>query len=305
MKYALITIGFAGALGLMVYVSGGTQSFMANMLSTQGSREEVFDVNATTSMATNKADVAPTIAPKKTSSKKSAAKKSAPMRTITEAIKENTTVITASTSAPMPVITVSAPSVATPPAPIIPVVPVTQPSVTVATATTSMTPLVVSAPPIASTSVAVTANIGAVLISEVMTGIKGQANYDFIELYNTGDMPVVLTGWTIKKRTSSGNEDGLVAATRLKDRSIPAHGFLLLANGTGYTGSPTADIVWPDSYSLAAEKNSIALYKTGGVVADEVAWQAIPDGQSLVRDAWDVAAYHVSPMPTPGSANVQ
>ncbi len=303
MKYALVALGLAGALGIMVYVSGGTQSFMANILSTQNGREEVIDVNATRSVAEIGATTAGVVpektVPKKTAQKKTTAvKKSAPSRSLSEAKQENVAVITVSSSMSAPVLPAIVPIVVPPPAPVIPITPPVQ-TVVIATTSSDVDAPVVSAP------TSSLANIGAVLISEVMTGRKDDADYDFIELYNTGDAPIVLTGWTIKKRTSSGAESGLVAAARLKDKSIPAHGYLLLANETGYTGTPPADVVWPDSYSLAAANNSIALYKNGGAVADEAKWQEIPDGGAIVRDSWSVSSFHAVATPTPGGANVQ
>ena len=71
-----------------------------------------------------------------------------------------------------------------------------------------------------------------ILISEVMTGMKGVSNYDFVELYNNADSPAVLDGVSIKKKSSTGKESTLVSESRLSGKTIPAHGFLLLTNPT-------------------------------------------------------------------------
>lgn len=141
-----------------------------------------------------------------------------------------------------------------------------------------------------------------VLISEVMAGTKGNANYDFIELYNNSDMPTLLTGFSVKKKSSSGSESTLVAESRLSGKIISPRGYLLLANEGGYAGSVSSDVVWPASYSLASAKNGITVYRSGKII-DNVDWSLIPLGQSLVRDGWDNASFHINTIPTPQNTN--
>ncbi|MEK7089324.1 MAG: lamin tail domain-containing protein, partial [Patescibacteria group bacterium] len=138
-----------------------------------------------------------------------------------------------------------------------------------------------------------------VLISEVMTGMKGSADYDFVELYNDSDSPAVLTGLSIKKKSSTGKESSLVAESRLMGKTIPAHQYFLLASDGGYTGNAKADVIWPSSYSLASAKNGIVLYGTNNKVMDSASWDTIPDGASFVRDGWNSALFHINSSPTP------
>ena len=142
-----------------------------------------------------------------------------------------------------------------------------------------------------------------VLISEVMTGTKENANYDFVELYNNSDSSTLLTGLSIKKKSSTGKESSLVTESRLTGKTIPAHRYFLLANDAGYTGSVKADAIWPSSYSLASAKNGVSLYDTNNRVIDSAWWDTIPDGASVVRDSWSSASFHVTTSPTPQNSS--
>ena len=144
-----------------------------------------------------------------------------------------------------------------------------------------------------------------VLISEVVAGIEGNADFDFVELYNTGDLPADLTGWTIKKRSSSGSESSLVAASRLEGKSIQPKKFFLLSNETGYTGGTAPDVPWPHSYSLAYTNNAVVVYNASGEKIDEVSWTEIPKGQSWARQGWDSNIFAISETPTPQNSQSQ
>lgn len=141
------------------------------------------------------------------------------------------------------------------------------------------------------------AQVGEVRISEVMTGKKGNVNFDFIELYNNSDTPVILSGWSIKKKSSTGNESTLVSASRLEGKTIPPHAYFLLAGG-GYSGSPTPDVVWPNSYSLSGSSNGVILYMKSTPV-DAVTWDKINENESIVREEWSASSYRREVSPTP------
>ncbi len=140
------------------------------------------------------------------------------------------------------------------------------------------------------------------LISEVMAGSEGNASDEFVELYNPGDTATDLTGWCVKKRTSTGSESTLVASSRFEGISIAPRRYLLLANDAGYRGAITPDIRWPASYTLAYSSNAVVLYRGCTERADEAAWAEIPAGQSIARDGWDAATFSVQETPTPANA---
>ncbi|OGD57252.1 hypothetical protein A2V71_01180 [Candidatus Berkelbacteria bacterium RBG_13_40_8] len=137
-----------------------------------------------------------------------------------------------------------------------------------------------------------------ILISEVMTGIEGNSSYDFVEIYNAGPNEADLTGWTLKKKSSTGSESSLVVASRLFGKVIAAGKYLLLANDGGYTGSVPADVLWPSSYGLAYTNNAVLLYNGSGGVADQILWTEIPAGQSYSRISWEGSDFTVGE-PTP------
>lgn len=142
---------------------------------------------------------------------------------------------------------------------------------------------------------------GTVVISEVMAGKDGAANWDFVELHNLESTPVLLTGWSMKKRTASGSESSLVSvkakdlSASFEGKTIPVGGYFLLAH-PDYTGEPPANIVWPKSYTLAYSNNAVVIYNANGEKVSEVSWSEIPKGQSyaVTNGIWAVAA------PTPG-----
>jgi len=137
-----------------------------------------------------------------------------------------------------------------------------------------------------------------VLISEVCAGTEENAKYEFIELYNNSNSPVDLTGWTIKKKSSTGNETTLVSASRLKEKTIFPQTYFLIGNEGGYTGSPTPHATWPGSYTLAYSKNSVVVYK-GSEKIDEASWEEIPKGKSITRISWASSNFSIS-NPSPG-----
>jgi signal peptidase I len=111
-----------------------------------------------------------------------------------------------------------------------------------------------------------------IVISEVQI-IGANANQDFIELYNPTDAPVSLTGWRLRKRSASGDEDSIVQ-TALNGKTIPAHGYFLWANSqSGYATSISADV---STTVNIIENNSIALFN-GTTLIDKVGWGNLTD----------------------------
>lgn len=138
-----------------------------------------------------------------------------------------------------------------------------------------------------------------ILISEIMVGIEGNADYEFIELYNPSSETVDLSGWAIKKRSSSGNEYPLVAASRLEGKIISPNSYFLIIRGG--SGIENADLEWPSSssYALAYTNNALYLYKASGEVEDSVSWTEIPKGSSFERVSWDENLFKIQPHPNP------
>lgn len=129
-----------------------------------------------------------------------------------------------------------------------------------------------------------------------MVGSDLGSDDEFIELWNQGAQVVALTGWSIKKKASSGAESTLVSASRLENKSIPAGGRFLLVNESGYKGGIPGDASWPKSYTLAYTNNAIVLYDGSGSKLEEVAWTEIIKGQSYEKQD---GSFVMQPNPNP------
>lgn len=138
-----------------------------------------------------------------------------------------------------------------------------------------------------------------VLISEIFVGSEENSKNEFVEIYNPTSAQISLSGWVIKKKSSTGKETTLVSTARLEGKIIPSRGYFLLANEEGYSGMATPDVFWPQSYTLAYTNNSVLIYNTNGSLADEINWSEIPKGQSFERVSWENNQFTVQPSPNP------
>ncbi len=153
------------------------------------------------------------------------------------------------------------------------------------------------------TSEQIQEQIGHILVSEIMAGADGNANYEFIELYNPNGAAIDLTGYSIKKRSSTGSESTLVSASRFEGKIIPANKHFLLANEGGYNGQISPDVFWPKSYTLAYSNNALIIYNANNELVEEVGWTEIPKGQSIERVSWDSEQFQVQSTPSPQNSN--
>lgn len=140
-----------------------------------------------------------------------------------------------------------------------------------------------------------------ILISEIMAGRADNKDYEYIELYNTSDQPVNLTGWELRKKNSAGNESNLVDNSQFIG-IIPAHGYFLIASPS-YNGSPSADLIYSvASANIAYTNNAVLLYNGDHISAqliEEVKWTEIPKNQSWARKNWVTDEFLVQAVPTP------
>ena len=132
-----------------------------------------------------------------------------------------------------------------------------------------------------------------------MAGSESNANNEFVELYNPTASVVDLTGWSIKRKSSSGSENSLLVATRLQGKTAQPGKHFLATNETGYSGSVAPDVSWATSNTLAYTNNSVILYDAQGAKVEEVSWTEIPKGQSYARVSWDSSQFSVQATPTP------
>jgi hypothetical protein len=113
----------------------------------------------------------------------------------------------------------------------------------------------------------------ALLISEVLTGVEGNNNIEFIELTNTGtEAPFDLKGWSLWYKLADGQDEILVI--RWTDHALvpPLGHYVLgrLGNDIGIT---------PDMFfetPMVHPKGGIQLRMMDGMIADSLAWGAGP-----------------------------
>ncbi|MFC1997402.1 endonuclease/exonuclease/phosphatase family protein [Chloroflexota bacterium] len=113
----------------------------------------------------------------------------------------------------------------------------------------------------------------AVLISEVLTGIEGNNNVEFIELVNTGtEIPFDLKGWSLWYKLAEGQDEILVI--RWTDHAlVPPQGHYVLGR-LGYDIGITPDM--PFETPMVHPKGGLQLRMTDGTIVDSLAWGAGP-----------------------------
>jgi len=117
-----------------------------------------------------------------------------------------------------------------------------------------------------------------IVINEIHT--YGQSSTDqFVELYNPNSTAFDLTGFSLKKKTSTGTESNLVSSGAFLG-TISANGFFLIIS-QAYTGSVAADLHYSgSSFSLAQKDNAVLLYDAAGAVVDQVAFGTVAGADS-------------------------
>ncbi len=109
-----------------------------------------------------------------------------------------------------------------------------------------------------------------IILSEV--SIAGEKSSDeYIELYNTSDVALDLSGKQLRRKTQSGNESSIKVFP--SQSIIPAHGYFLWANSDGLFKSPFADT--ETSSSALASDNSVGLFSqsgSDGILLDSLSW---------------------------------
>ena len=158
-----------------------------------------------------------------------------------------------------------------------------------------------------------------ILISEVLAGVEGNNQYEFIELYNAGSTVLDLQGWSLWYRLPTGEESFAVKAWQ-ELALIPPHGHYLLGQvDQDLTIAPDATF----TQSLNTSGGGLELRTPDGTRADALGWGNAPiaftegdpavallNGQSLQRlpggedgntvDTGDNAAdFRLLPAPVP------
>jgi hypothetical protein len=104
-----------------------------------------------------------------------------------------------------------------------------------------------------------------IVISELAAAGPNGAGDELIELYNGAPAAVAVGGWKLQYRSATGATYSSTLATIPAGKTIPAHGFYLVASGTdgGYLGSLAPDLSVTTS---AGAPTTLGLAATGGHV---------------------------------------
>ena len=137
-------------------------------------------------------------------------------------------------------------------------------------------------------------DIPKILLSEIFPGDNSLD--PFIELYNPADTPANLTGFSIKRLSTSGGEITFLSSRRLEGLVINPHGYFLITKASSTT---IADAYWPRPYNLIRQNSGLSLYSPLGEQVDEVSWKIIPAGVSLTRISWNNNDFSFTDFPTP------
>lgn len=120
-------------------------------------------------------------------------------------------------------------------------------------------------------------------------------NERFIELYNSDNATVDLTGWYIQRKTATGNSfSSLVTSTELAGKIIRPNDYFLISRSQ----MSNSDVVVGDL--TLTESNTVRMRDSKGKDIDQVAWGSIDAVKSYQRtssDGWFMGA------PTPGAVN--
>lgn len=131
-----------------------------------------------------------------------------------------------------------------------------------------------------------------VFINEIQVSPIGER---FIELYNSGNANVNLTGWYIQRKTATGNSfSSLVTSTQLKDKIINSNDYFVISRELLINSDVIIDNL------TITEANTLRLRDSKGEDVDQIELVIIGEGKSYQRvssNEWIVAN------PTPNAVN--
>ena len=113
---------------------------------------------------------------------------------------------------------------------------------------------------------------GRLVISELIPGVQGNNNYEFIELYNAGTQPLNLQDWSLWYRMAESQEEKLVYTWSVRN-DVPGYGhYLLVREGQDIGVAPDAVFSTP----IFERKGGLILRNTAGQAVDALGWGSAP-----------------------------
>ena len=131
-----------------------------------------------------------------------------------------------------------------------------------------------------------------VVINEVQTAPIAER---FIELYNTGNSDIDLTGWYVQRKTATGSKFGsLVTSPKFENKTIKAGGYFLISRNA----LADSDIVIGNM--TLTNSNTLRLRNSNGEDVDKISWGSLNEGESYQKTAngW------ISATPTPATPHL-
>lgn len=119
-----------------------------------------------------------------------------------------------------------------------------------------------------------------VVISEIQVSGDGgdPGNDEFVELYNPTGVDVVMSGWKLTRKNSSGTEANLILSL---NGTVPSHGYFLVGHGTGYNGSVSLDASYSAPSNALTNNYTVLLYSDNQVtLVDKVGFGSAQDSET-------------------------
>ena len=119
-----------------------------------------------------------------------------------------------------------------------------------------------------------TASANGVVISEVLLGVPGNNNQEFIELYNASEMAVDLDGYSLWYQLDAGQEEQQVFGWAGRAEVPPLGHLLLVQEGQDFGLTPDGIYGTP----LSQRKGGLALRDADGQAISLFGWGDAPEG---------------------------
>lgn len=128
--------------------------------------------------------------------------------------------------------------------------------------------------------------ISGVLITEIQ--VAGEtARDEFIELYNSTENEIDLSGWKLRRKTSSGEDESALVSDAFFSGTLPAkHHFLIIPQAeegeeNPYTGSTQEDLTYSSASYSITNNNTVLLYDQNDFLIDKVGYGEATDFEGL------------------------
>lgn len=121
------------------------------------------------------------------------------------------------------------------------------------------------------------------VISQIQVANAGGDQSDqFVELYNPLDAAVTMASWKLVRENSAGTAANLVSDL---NGSVPAHGYFLIVDGAGYSGSVVADLDYSAPSNALKGNYTVILDDATGAVIDKVGYGTATDYETAAAPA--------------------